>query len=861
MPAVPHSDQVLLQKLLLGQLPTAEVARLATEYAADERLAALAESLANSDDDLLGLLRRHEVAVLDSDGERLVERLLERLKPVLPPETASLNQTNVHNQPSTSKVTGVPEELPAKLEYYRPIKILGQGGMGTVYLAEDTRLGREVAIKTLRPELAINPQAKERFLREARTAAKLEHDHIIPIYSVGEANGTPFLAMPLLKGEPLDALIRRTAGPLPVAVVVRIAREAAAGLAAAHERGLIHRDIKPGNIWLEAPTGRVKILDFGLAKAADAGSEADSETNLTASGAIVGTPAYMAPEQASGYSVDGRADLFSLGCVLYELLAGKRAFTGPNTMSILMNLANHTPATPETVNADCPAGLSRLVMQLLEKNPANRPATATAVIQALDDLQRATTKRETSTIEIPASSTSVTSNTAIPVSTPPVSPTDATRASGSGKDPRQTPAGRQRPPRRFKVVLALCGALAMMLYGVVYYVKSNQGTLVVAIEDDAVQAILEKEGLVIRDKNSDSSWKITTGAKKTVSKSLYGGDYQVEVGKGLQLVVIDDNGGEVMTDEFTLKRKGKRRILVTLMPTAVAVPENGGEIGPGVSADPDRRAAEWVLSVGGSVEIHADDRTWGIGKITDLPQGAFELRVINLFRNANVTDAGLAHCKDCRKLEGLSLGETSVTDAGLAHFQGCQNLVYLDLFRTKVGDRGLSYFKDCKNMMALQLGYAPVSDAGLIHFRDCKRITMLFLSSTMVTNAGLAYFQDCKDLKTLHLASESRPSDVSDVGLANFHDCENITNLDLTGVRLIDKGLAHFQNCKNLTALKLDLTSVSDQGLERITGYTNLTLLQLMHTKVTEAGVKRVSAALPGCKIEWAGGVIEPVKP
>ncbi|MBC8117646.1 MAG: serine/threonine protein kinase [Candidatus Saccharimonas sp.] len=397
MPALRNADQDQLHKLLLGQLPSAEVERLATEYADDSRLAELAESLAGQDDALLHLLHNHETAVVDPDGERLVERLVQRLKPALPvqprDDTAAMNRADVTTEPSLLTAMGQPQKLPERLEYYRPIKVLGQGGMGTVYLAEDTRLGREVAIKTLRPELAANPQAKERFLREARSAAKLEHDHIIPIYSVGEAaDGTPFLAMPLLKGEPLDALIRRTTGPLPVALVVRLAREVASGLAAAHARGLIHRDIKPANIWLEAPTGRVKILDFGLAKAADAGSEADPETHLTSSGAIVGTPSYMAPEQASGHSVDGRADLFSLGCVLYELLAGKRAFSGPNTMSILMSLANHMPPAPDTLSPQCPAALSRLVMQLLAKVPAHRPASAEAVIHALDELDVAPDK-------------------------------------------------------------------------------------------------------------------------------------------------------------------------------------------------------------------------------------------------------------------------------------------------------------------------------------------------------------------------------------------------------------------------------------------------------------------------------------
>ena len=402
MAVLHNADQEQLHKLLLGQLPTAEVERLATEYADDGRLAELAESVAGKDDALLALLHNHETAVVDPEGERLVERLLERLKPALPDnprdDTAAMKIAAASTEPSSPDVTAPPPKLPERLEYYRPIKVLGQGGMGTVYLAEDTWLGREVAIKTLRPELAMNPQAKERFLREARSAAKLEHDHVIPIYSVGEADGTPFLAMPFLKGEPLDALIRRTNGPLPVAMVIRLAREVASGLAAAHARELIHRDIKPANIWLEAPTGRVKILDFGLAKAADASSDAELETHLTASGAIVGTPAYMAPEQASGNPVDGRADLFSLGCVLYELLTGKRDFSGPTMMSILMSLANHTPPAPDTLSPQCPAALSQLVMQLLAKDPAKRPPSAEAVIQALDklDIESATTHLQAS---------------------------------------------------------------------------------------------------------------------------------------------------------------------------------------------------------------------------------------------------------------------------------------------------------------------------------------------------------------------------------------------------------------------------------------------------------------------------------
>jgi serine/threonine protein kinase len=196
-----------------------------------------------------------------------------------------------------------------RLAHYRVLKELGRGGMGCVLLAEDTKLQRHVALKVMLPRFARDARAKERFLREARAAARIKHDHVITIFQVDEANGVPFIALEFLEGAPLDKYLKNK-GALPLALALRIAREMAEGLAAAHQQGLIHRDIKPGNVWLEAPKGRVKILDFGLARAA-----AD-DTHLTQSGAIVGTPAFMAPEQARGEKVDGRCDLFSLGVVL-----------------------------------------------------------------------------------------------------------------------------------------------------------------------------------------------------------------------------------------------------------------------------------------------------------------------------------------------------------------------------------------------------------------------------------------------------------------------------------------------------------------------------------------------------------------
>jgi formylglycine-generating enzyme required for sulfatase activity len=272
-----------------------------------------------------------------------------------------------------------PDEM-GRLGPFRVLRVLGTGGMGVVYKADDPQLKRPVALKAMLPSLAASESGRRRFLLEAQAAATVVHDHIVPILQVGEDRGVPFIAMPYLEGEPLDKRLKRE-GRLPVPEVLRIGREVAGGLAAAHEKGLIHRDVKPANIWLEGNRGRVKILDFGLARAAGA------DVHLTQSGAILGTPAFMAPEQAEGLSVDHRCDLFSLGCVLYRMCTGRLPFEGDSALAILRALALTEPEPPCALNDDVPRPLSDLVMQLLAKNPEQRPQSAQAVAEKLFEME------------------------------------------------------------------------------------------------------------------------------------------------------------------------------------------------------------------------------------------------------------------------------------------------------------------------------------------------------------------------------------------------------------------------------------------------------------------------------------------
>jgi len=251
--------------------------------------------------------------------------------------------------------------------------------MGIVYRAKDKRLKRTVAIKVLPPELAFQSQIKTRFLREAETAAQLSHQNIVPIYSVGEAEGLVFFVMAYVSGDNLAKRLHEK-GVLPVEDVRRISREVADALAYAHECGVVHRDIKPDNILLDAATGRTMVTDFGIARAVS-----ESDNRLTATGMALGTPAYMSPEQAAGdREIDGRSDLYSLGVVTYQMLVGEPPFVANSTPAMLVKHISEKPTPVSQRRSDVPSDLARAVMMCLEKDPAMRFDTAAAMVVALD---------------------------------------------------------------------------------------------------------------------------------------------------------------------------------------------------------------------------------------------------------------------------------------------------------------------------------------------------------------------------------------------------------------------------------------------------------------------------------------------
>ncbi|HEY2785414.1 MAG TPA: serine/threonine-protein kinase, partial [Fimbriiglobus sp.] len=297
--------------------------------------------------------------------------------------TMTLNSDDTDVKPSRAEEIKLdflrPPKAPGRLGmlgHFEVIRVIGRGGMGVVLHAFDDDLQREVAVKLLDPQLAGNETARTRFCREARSAAAVTHENIVAVHQVDEddVSGLPYLVMQLVTGESLEARLAR--GPLSMAESVRIGAQAAAGLAAAHAAGLIHRDIKPGNILIEAGTDKARLTDFGLARATE-------DLKLTRTGFVAGTPLYMAPEQARGDEVDHRADLFALGSVLYETVAGKPPFDGKTPLQVLRRIADDRHEPLHKVNPEVPDWFADLIDGLLAKDVNKRIQTAAEVSETL----------------------------------------------------------------------------------------------------------------------------------------------------------------------------------------------------------------------------------------------------------------------------------------------------------------------------------------------------------------------------------------------------------------------------------------------------------------------------------------------
>jgi WD40 repeat protein len=374
------SAEVLAQ-LLRGEVSAQDQAALSGHLDGCERCQEVVEGMA-SDAAAWSATARHlaRQAPPDSGEHRVVEQLQARSAGE---STAGEAAPGGDEVLSFLEPPGAPGQL-GRLGHYEVLEVVGRGGFGVVFKAFDSRLHRVVAIKVLAPQLATSAAARRRFAREARAAAAVRNDHVVGIHFVEETGPLPYLVMEYVAGKSLQERIDRT-GPLQLAEVLRIGMQTARGLEAAHAHGLVHRDVKPANILLENGVERVKLTDFGLARLAD-------DASLTQSGVVTGTPQYMAPEQARGEGVDHRADLFSLGSVLYAMCTGRPPFRAGTTMAVLRLVSDTRPRPVREVNPEVPERLAMIIDRLHSGEAARRFQSAAEVAEALEahlaDVQR-----------------------------------------------------------------------------------------------------------------------------------------------------------------------------------------------------------------------------------------------------------------------------------------------------------------------------------------------------------------------------------------------------------------------------------------------------------------------------------------
>jgi tRNA A-37 threonylcarbamoyl transferase component Bud32 len=722
-----------------------------------------------------------------------------------------------------------PDDL-GRLGRYRIVRVIRAGGMGIVLEGEDTTLKRRVAIKVMHPRLAADPTARARFLREAEAMARLDHEHVVPVFEAAEdpTAKVAYLVMPFLLGEPLSDRLKRE-GRLRPAEVFRIGREVAEGLQAAHDHGLIHRDVKPSNIWLD-PRGKVKLLDFGLVRA---GGEGDM--SLSQSGQVVGTPAYMAPEQARGEQVDHRADLFALGCVLYRGATGAVPFGGSSSVATMYSVATATPVDPATVNPKLPAGLVGLIRRLLAKEPEGRPVSAAAVASELTELERAE------------------ADTAVPLAIlAPVDPWEVISAPTPTETIQPVPV-RRRGWRSAASIAAAAILVAGGIAAAVYLIRPTRGTVVVQPADPAAEARFQTGR--IQFVTDDGQTHTLESPER--SRELPAGTYRVTI-LGADGVTADPARVEVRRGETAVVQ-----INVT-SPVVHPIPR---------SSDPERKAAEWAHGLGGTLELSlADGKTREVGPKDVLPPEPFTVRAVRLVKS-RLKELKTVELTDCRigdpELADVGLvgtlthfvvradadpGSARVTDAGLAHLENLTALKSVGFPGSRITGTGLTHLRRSAGLQEIHGIGAPtdVGLAALAHFPGLKHVDLG--NGLNVTDAGLKHLAGLQNLEKA-IVHNSR---LTDDGLKAFTGLKQLRGLGADGTALTDTGLVHLKAFPGLESLGAGAPGVTDTGLKTLAELRTLKWLNLRGATVTADGVQDLHRALPECRIESDHGTFEP---
>lgn len=644
-----------------------------------------------------------------------------------------------------------PPELPdeiGRLGKYRILQVLGQGGMGVVFRANDPELGRDVALKVLWTARPVSQSLRQRFAREAKALASVEHDNVVPVYSVDSGDETPFLTMKLLEGQTLADCLG-DGSPMDQASVVTVGRQLAGALKAAHAAGVIHRDIKPGNIWIEE-SGKAKLIDFGLARTDD--------LDLTATGDIAGTPKYMSPEQANGQTATEQSDLFSLGSVLYYCLTGSPPFDGDSIPVVMRAIAD---GNYEDIAAICPAvnsELAEVIRRLLHVDPDQRLKTAHELEQRLSAIENR--------LGAPVQEREL--------------PSDTRPQSKSVRESVRKPV---------LIALLALAFLFLVAAAVVVTIRFDSGdTVVLTIDgtDEPVQLDVSESSFSFPDP--------TDGQR-----------VQVSVDKERNQLRFEKDGFVAVGSEYDLSTPGGKRIRIRFQPVK-DVPVDT----PPLS---QREIAEWVLSAGGSVVVTENFQEFEtIDKLANLPNTPFRLFQADLSGCRNFMVDDLAILAQCDTLEGLRLLDTNVGDSAMTQLTRFPKLRSLDVSQTNVTNQALEQVRQLP-LTVLHFTGTQIGDEGLKHLADHPTLTHAFLQYTQVTNDGIQHLASIPNVQVLYLSHNSLNDDalrhlsaatqlqelfleqtnVTDLGLRYLEPLRRLKKLTLIDTGVSRKGIERLE--------------------------------------------------------------------
>ncbi|MEW4491087.1 protein kinase [Thalassoglobus sp. JC818] len=674
------------------------------------------------------------------------------------------SETSLTQQHSSRAGSSIELHISETFGRYKVEKILGQGAMGAVYLARDTQLDRDVALKI--PKFGLNnnvgdQELLERFYREARAAATLRSPYICPVHDVGEIEGQHYISMAYIEGRPLKDFTKSKKKHSERQIVTTV-RKLAQGLAEAHEIGVVHRDLKPANIMVDRK-GEPVVMDFGLAR-----RSSSDDVQVTQSGAIMGTPAYMSPEQVEGDQdkIGPQADIYALGIIMYELITGEMPYKG-SLMSILKQIALNNPKKPSELRPNLDPRLERICLKMIAGDREQRYQSMNDVAADLQEVIKtpAPTKKKDKNNPTKSQTNSKSAGTPSEESTPVLisvqepqsyaerlrkSKLKVTKSNSSVKQKTANLNGNHR-----KMLAWTGGAIAgiLLLFGILITFKSKDGTITLEIPDGYEDRVVIE--VLSNGETVGEGWRITPDMK---SKTL-----NVQIGQ-VKLKIKDGfaDSYTLTPNEFTL---GKTQI-VKLTRIGGKSPTTEPVAGNASTSDP-RRFVEWILSNGGDAIVNG----LTLKKIDDLSQisgSDFNVTSIGLSNKPNavtsdfdalpkLTQLEAIHLHSCgvddsigkqieqlSRLEYLTLNGCPVSNECLKHLEKLSNLNNLQLNGTKITDDGMASVRRLPSLVSLALMDTEIGDAGLQHLKHSPRLRTLFLGSSKVTTAGVADFREAK---------------------------------------------------------------------------------------------------------------------